>query len=230
MRRHHRTNLLLALPLALVSAACVVVVGEHGEYADHGRRSLRGSGHVVSEHRDVGPFHALELDTAVNAVVSVGEAPSVVVTADDNLLPYVTTEVHGGVLHVGLRSYRSHRGRLEVRITTPELRACSIDGAGEVVIEGLAGDTFLADIDGSGTIHARGNVRRVQADIDGSGNLELFELQAREASVSIDGAGNVSLTASERLEYSIDGAGHITYGGNPTVSGDVDGAGSATAR
>ena len=61
-----------------------------------------GSGHVVTEQREVGAFTRVRVGEAIRATVTVGTAISVTVTADDNLLANIRTDASGGKLDVSI--------------------------------------------------------------------------------------------------------------------------------
>ncbi|HED65646.1 MAG TPA: DUF2807 domain-containing protein [Planctomycetes bacterium] len=215
----------LALPvLASFLGGCIIV------HSDTTRWAQRGSGVRAEVTRDLPSFHAVELDTAADVIVHVGGAPRAVVSADDDLLEHVETRVRGGVLEISVERGYLLRGELRVELTTPSLDSFSIDGAGDVAILGVEGSALELDIDGAGTVRAEGTVDRLEAEIDGAGTFELGELDVRNASVSVDGAGSMDLHVSDRLTYRIDGSGELSYTGDPSVSGTVSGAGTVSRR
>jgi len=81
---------------------------------------ITGSGRIVSQPRSVPDFRSVETNGAEDIHVRFGPQPSLVIAADDNLLPYLTTEVSDGVLHVGsVGSYRT-RTTPQVYVTVPD--------------------------------------------------------------------------------------------------------------
>ena len=62
--------------------------------------------------------------------------------------------------------------------------------------------------------------------LDAAGNVKNFGLTSRETIVTIDGAADVEVTATELLDVQINGAGEVRYRGNPaTVNTNINGAG-----
>jgi len=214
---------LFTLPLA----SCVFVVGDSDWYDRH---SVRGSGRRVEEDRQVPDFHAIDLETCADVKVTVGEANSVHLSGDDNVLPMVKTRVDNGVLSIDLPGSYSYRCNLEVVIGTPSLDRFTIEGSGDVDIQGLAADEVKLAIEGSGTIHARGTAESLIGSIEGSGTLGLSDLDAKSAELSIEGSGSMEVRVAKLLRYSIDGSGDIEYSGNPELGGDIDGSGSVEKR
>lgn len=212
---------LLALPLS----ACIIVVDETGSHSFWGH-SVRGSGVRAEADRAVAEFHAIELETSATVEVKVGEAPSLHLSGDDNLLSLVETEVRNGVLVIDLSRSASFRCGLELVIGTPALERFDIEGSGDVKIQGLADGQVQLAIEGSGTIHAQGTARKLIGSIEGSGTLSLAELAADEAELSIEGSGSMDVHVAKVLHYSIEGSGDIQYAGGPQLAGQIEGSGS----
>lgn len=212
-----RLPIVLALPLT----SCILVVTDSDW--DH---SVRGSGVRAEEDRQIGAFHAVDLETCATVVVRVGEAPSIHLSGDDNLLPLVQTEVENGVLSIELADSCSFRRGLELVIGTPSLERFTIEGSGDVRIEDVSAHELKLSIEGSGTIHARGNAEALTGSIEGSGSLNLAELDANSADLSIEGSGSMEVHVAKVLRYSIEGSGDIRYAGEPRVGGEIEGSGS----
>jgi len=213
--------------LALLLPSCIFVVSDGGVDGDflwsHG---LHGSGVQAEEDRAVAEFRAIELDASATVRVQVGQTPSVHLSGDDNLLAEVRTRVANGVLSIDLsRSCDFHRG-LEIVIGTPSLERFSLEGSGDVRIQGLAAERLKLAIEGSGTVRALGTARELIGSIEGSGDLSLAELEAARAELSIEGSGAMDVRVTEALHYSIEGSGSIRYAGTPELAGEVDGSGS----
>src|SRR5436190_2283958 len=64
--------------------------------------SIGGSGKIVTDPRTVSGFSAVSLSGGGRLVIDETGTESLTVTTDDNLLRYVTTEVHGDTLELGI--------------------------------------------------------------------------------------------------------------------------------
>jgi hypothetical protein len=188
---------------------------------------IHGSGVSKTETRHVEGFHAVRLDGAADINITVGDKTEVTVTTDDNVLPAIDTQVHGGTLVIGSRESYDSRVGVKVTIVTPSLDAFELNGSGDVSIKGLGGEKFSAKIRGSGHLTAQGTVDAVTAAIAGSGDLRLVDLKARRAEVSIAGSGSAAVSADDSLTASVSGSGDIRYKGDPPqVQSSVSGSGS----
>jgi hypothetical protein len=229
-----RLVLAAALGLSLLGGACIFVIDETGMSTraawsswDGGGPTLRGSGVAASEARGVADFRGVALRGAIDARVRVGEARSVVVRADDNLLEHVVTRVEDGMLIVEMErgSYRFETDLL-VEVAVPELEALEISGSGEAAITGLSGPKLRISIAGSGDVTAAGSADELSVSISGSGDVALFDLKVRKATVSIAGSGDVELDVAESLSADISGSGDVRFRGSPEVRRSIAGSGS----
>lgn len=192
---------------------------------------LVGSGVPASEVRAVGGFERVHLRGAGDLVATIGEAHSLEITCDDNLLPYVVAEVDEGTLEIGLErgSYRFAHG-LKLRLTAPRLDGVSVSGSGDVRVSGVHGERFDVSISGSGSVRAQGHVEHVEARVSGSGDVHLFDLHAEDVEVSISGSGSVDVHAERDLDARVSGSGDVRYEGSPQVAASVSGSGTVTSR
>ena len=119
LQRGYALRRFLGLPLALLPAGCIIVVGDrHGWSPD----TLVGSGVRETRHLDVESFTGVEVAGGIDLDVRVGSATEVRISGDDNLLPYVRTEVEDGVLRIELEdgSYRPDED-LQATVSTTQL-------------------------------------------------------------------------------------------------------------
>src|SRR5215208_2438155 len=66
--------------------------------------SVRGSGIAKTETREVNGFSAISFNVIGKVVVTQGKTQSLTVTADDNILPLLETQVNDGTLVIGVKS------------------------------------------------------------------------------------------------------------------------------
>ncbi|MDZ7775234.1 MAG: DUF2807 domain-containing protein [Bacteroidales bacterium] len=76
-----------------------------------------------------------------------------------------------------------------------------------------------------------GRAESVEFDGSGTTSLDALELITNTASISISGAGDARIHATEELSAKVSGAGSIRYTGNPTkINKSISGAGSINKR
>lgn len=208
-------RLLWLLPAVALLAGC-----------NFSRFYVKGSGVVKTEIRQLGAFSKVETRGSMDLVVFRAPAARVEITTDDNLLPIVQTLVVGGKLTIKTsKGYTSSTG-MKVLVYAPEINELVLGGSGNIDVPRAAGGQLSLDILGSGNITAAGEVRTLDATINGSGDMRLDKLKATEARIAINGSGNASVNATASLNAVINGSGDIRYLGNPqSVTTSVRGSG-----
>src|SRR5919106_2068334 len=80
---------------------------------------IRGSGNRTTQKRDIGSFKTIETEGAFTIEVTCQKDPSLEVEGDDNVLEFVTTEVHGNELRLKSSKSYSMSEPVRVKITVP---------------------------------------------------------------------------------------------------------------
>ena len=216
--------------------------------------SVTGSGVIKTETRQVSEFNSIAIEYPAEITVRQGKSESVIIEADDNLLPQLETEVRNGALNFKSNE-RDWRERVnpshpvQLTITVVDLSQVSFPSAGKMLIEDLkteslaisvsgAGDIELTDLDvdslefnlsGAGNVYADGSAEKLHLRISGLGNFSGDDLESQEVAVAISGAGSATVWAESELDARISGAGSVTYYGKPDVSKSISGVGSVTS-
>jgi hypothetical protein len=182
-----------------------------------GRHRVRGSGKLAQETRALPPFQWIEIEGAAKLDVKTGGPQSVVVEADDNIVPLIETTVGDGRLRISSREpYRDPLDHgVKLRITVAELKGVEVSGACSGAISGLSGGEFHAEINGAGTLELAGAVDALEIEVAGAASVDSRKLEAKRATVDVAGAGRVKLTATEELKARVSGVGDIRYAGSP---------------
>ena len=100
-----------------------------------------------------------------------------------------------------------------------------ISGVGDIDFN-INAERIETTSSGAGDITLTGEVDSQDIDISGVGKYDAEELESRECSISLSGAGSVTVNASEELDISISGVGNVYYVGSPHVEQDISGLGS----
>lgn len=209
-----------------------------------------GSGTVVTETREVEPFHAVDLTGVGGLILSRGDASKVEVEGDDNLLPLVRCEVEDGVLRLGFRPGASVRPRQPpvFRVRVAILDAVAVSGAAKVIavapltvdrldvsvagaadadIENLTAGALAVRVTGAGTVRVAGTADEFTVLINGSADVRAAGLKAKAVAVTVAGSGAVAVWAAEKLTAEVSGSGSVRYKGGPAeVTQTVSGSGS----
>ena len=208
---------------------------------------ISGSGKTAIEGREISGFDRVKLKSIGEAEIIQGENVGIVIEADDNLLPYITTSVFAGELVIDVKPGVSLSPKTPIRykITVKELEevessgaavvniddlnttdlTLSSSGAGEFVINNIDAGTLKVRLSGAGSFEANGVADNLDVSISGAGSVTAPDLEAAKASVRISGMGTATLWVTQELETRISGAGSISYYGNPALDQTNTGAG-----
>jgi hypothetical protein len=220
------TGVLAALLLGFAAGVAVMRL-DVGSSSD----VVRGSGVAAEQARSVATFDAVELAGEGVLTVHVGSAQAVTVTADDNLIGRVTTNVRDGKLVIATNGSFETRAPIGVDVAVPEFRAATLTGTGAVSVDGVNTSRFEVDLPGDGMVTVDGSAQRLGANLSGTGEARLQDLVARDVVASLSGTGQIQVHATHSLDASVSGTGTIEYAGNPSdVTQDVTGTGTIAAR
>ncbi len=193
--------------------------------------SVSGSGVRKTEQREVQPFKAIETQGSFELDAVCQKPERLEISADDNILPLIHSEVKDGVLYLKAdQNYNSREG-VVVHVSVPDLESISATGAGKFRIQGVKNDNFTLKTTGAASVVAAGETKNVNIHTTGAGSVDAHSLHAQKAEVSSTGAAKVEVYASEQLDANVSGIGQITYSGEPkTVNQHVTGAGAVKKR
>lgn len=208
----------------LVAALVVTGCGSSGA-------SVEGSGTPKTEVRALPPISAVEAGGALELVITVAAAQRVEVTADDNIVPLLTTVVDQGTLKVGLNGSVSTKTPVKVVLALTDVVRVAVPGAVTATVAGVKNDSFSVEMSGAGRLTCTGQTKSFKVELSGAGKVAADDLKSQNVQVDCSGAGRLEVHASESLTATVSGAGSVIYSGNPkTVKKEVSGVGSVVAR
>ncbi len=193
-----------------------------------GEQGPLGSGTIVTETREVSGFTQIRLAGFGTLNVSQTGTESLTITADDDILPHLTSEVVNGTLELGVKPRLSFRPmkRITYNVTVKSLDGIQLSGAGTVHVNDIKTEAFSVAISGAGDMTVTGGAHSQTVKISGAGNYNAREFQTDAVEVIITGAGNARVSASQSVSATVSGAGAVTYYGSPQVSHRITGIGS----
>lgn len=213
--------------------------------------AIEGNGNVVEVGREVPNFQNLAVSGSINVEIQPGDTYALKIVSDENIIPYVVTDVKGDELQIHYKEKTNIRNAdTRVVITVPFLNNISTSGSGDVISKEAitnnkmivlktsgSGDMRLVvnapavklNGSGSGDFQLSGETKDMECKMSGSGDVDAKDLKAENVQVKIAGSGNVKTYASKTLSASIAGSGNVLYWGNPSLS-NVSVAGSGKVR
>jgi len=215
-------SLFIPAAIALFVSGCNV---------DFNSPSINGSGKAATDTRSVSGFRSVEMSGGGELQIEQTGTESLAISADDNLLQYLTSDVRGGQLRLGMKNGSfSALTPVFYKLTVKNLNGIALSGSGSINGKALATDSMKIESSGSGEITMAGSADHMEVVISGSGNVHGEGFKSKDARVEIDGSGSATVAASERLDVTIKGSGNVEYIGDPMVSTSKHGSGTVNRR
>jgi len=207
---------------------------------------VEGNNDLLKESREITGFDAIASSGDFKVIVKPGDAYSVEVKAESNLLSYIETIVVHNTLKIRTRGIHSllQNYPVEVFITTPVLNGLYLSGSGMITTGRFASNEFNISISGSGDIDTKINTGSMKANIVGSGNIFLegdskvgrflivgsgkiksYQSQQRNCDAIILGSGALYVNTLETIDARISGSGSVFYINHPIISKSIYGSG-----
>ncbi len=238
-----RKSILFILPfIALVLMSCQLA------NISINQQTLRGSGNLKTETRSVSNVQRVSLEDRGNLTIVQGNEEGLTVQADDNILPYLQSQMRGNELVLGLQSgYNlSSDSTVNYTLKVKDLSNISISGSGDVTGDQFKTENLTVNISGSGNVkfaslqvnslnmrasgsgnfNLKGNATSQDITITGSGNYNAGDLKTSNTQVNVSGSGNVTVWTTDQLGVHVTGFGNVNYYGTPTLSQTITGSGS----
>lgn len=207
-----------------------------------GRYVVRGSGSVIAEGRPVSGFDRVSLRDIGLVILTQGDRNALTVETDDNLLPFVGTEVRDGTLvlsfgdETGKVSLKTSHG-LKYYLTVQEiaglevadsgnLQAVSLEvdhleivvrDSGDLEVDWLEARTLEARISDSGDARLAGQVQTQDVTVRDSGDYVAGNLHSQADTAVVSDSGEATLRTSEMLDVTISDSGDVNYYGHPRI-------------
>jgi hypothetical protein len=188
---------------------------------------VTGSGHVRSEQRTVSGFDHVAFAGDGELTITQGSVDSLIVEADDNLLPYLTSSVSANTLHLGRQSNVTFLSATTITfiVTVKQLQGLTMSGAGNATVNNLVVPSFHVTLSGAGRARIIGSADSQSLSLSGAGTYDGSGFATKSATVEVNGAGNALVEVSETLTATVSGVGSVAYIGNPKVTQHITGAG-----
>ncbi len=200
-------------------------------------KKIRGNGTTTTITRSIKNFDQVNLSGFFEVILVEGKEGEITLEGEENILPYVITEVKNGSLNIKTRKNTNIKTTRKLTVTVPfnDINSISLGGSGNIISKktitgnqisfsiGGSGNikanvkvnTVKTSIGGSGNINLQGQTDHLKCSIGGSGNIKAYDLSANELKVSLAGSGNIKVSVKERIKATVVGSGNIYYKGNP---------------
>lgn len=225
------------LAATLLTGCFVVLLASPGVLADDQTRRVEGLS-----------FNKVVVLGAAEVEISQGDEVELQLRGPSKYLDLEPFYVKRDTLVLGARKNlsgdksNSRKNRLAFRVVMPELRELKVKGSGSVYVKPFAwdsadmGSTPLLAVDGSGEINAfdlRG--RELEVRVEGSGDFRAVSVEVEELEAVVAGSGNLFMeTVTARSgEFVVTGSGDLRVTGDgflDTLEANVVGSGDISMK
>lgn len=195
---------LLAVLVMCLSANCMA--------ADR----VKGDGNPTTKKISVDDYNEVRINGVIDFNYEQAEkTPTVEVTVDQNLHPYVNIEVKDRVLMIGFKGAKvDHFTKFVVKTSSKWLRTVKVSGNGNFILNTpLTGDELTVKANANSLVQLKHlvTVGRLDLDVSGSANMVADDIKVNLVQCNVDGSGSVTLKAGTAKEgrYSIVSSGDI---------------------
>ncbi|MCY7278850.1 MAG: DUF2807 domain-containing protein [Phormidesmis sp. CAN_BIN44] len=201
----------------LILLSIGLVIGLAGCNLISNPSNVQGSGIAKTEKRAVASFDSLDVNYAGAIAVRSQEQQSLEISGDDNIIPFITTEVKNGTLYIRATKGYSPEQKLQIRASTPNVKRFVFDGVGEANLSNIKNDRLEIVLTGVGSFSASGETKEADITLSGVGSVDAKNLRAVNVKVNSTAIGNVDLSVTGQLDVNASGIGEVNYYGNPKI-------------
>jgi len=184
---------------------------------------ISGQGPITVETRETRPFTRVEVGAGIRLAIAIGPAGPLEVSAQQDILPAIATDVLGDTLHVGANEDFTTTEPVTVTMSAPSITGISMSGGASATIVGLAAETLDLSIKGGARLTIAGSAEAVTLTADGGSSVDLGGLSAGAVSVAINGGATAIVRASDDVRGSAAGGARLTVRGNPAIGVESSG-------
>jgi hypothetical protein len=213
--------------------------------------TIKGNGQIKKETREVNNYTSLASHGSMDVQIAYGNSNSVVIEADENLLPYIETTVENSKLSIKTKKNVNLKSssKIVVHVSMTKINSLQLSGSGNINGSGAFTSDGKTDIGVSGSgnltlefesfkdldlsVSGSGNIdlkssatNSINAKVSGSGNIDCSSISSKDVEARLSGSGNIKVYASNSIDAKISGSGNVYYKGNAqNISSKVAGSG-----
>lgn len=215
-------------------------------------RYKSGSGHVVTEKRNVPTFKGVNVGGDFDVELRQGSPAKVVVEADDNIIEDIETNVVSGQLRIRYdRDIHLNDVHMKVFITAPEINSLKASASAEIVVKDQLSGTSRVDLQSSSGAVIRatldvpevvagsssgsdmilsGRTRTLKAEASSGSSIKASELMSENTTAKTSSGANIRVHASVTLKAYASSGGEVNYRGGGSVSKEESSGGSVNGN
>lgn len=199
----------VTIPLAVLSLPCSA--SDSSCSSEVSSKVIHGNGKIINKSVVIPEFDALNVNGNFDVNLISSKQNNVTITADENIMPYVRSNVGNKALRINLPgvSYSSSQTIKAVVNTGQTIH--KIDLGGKNSFQGTVNSNQLAlTMNGKNIADLKGDIKKIQIHLSGNSELHLDIKNADHMDLNVSGDGLVYLSGITKKVF-------ITTAGNATV-------------
>ena len=213
------------------------------------RNGMNGSGNIIKATRQLSEFTSMSVSGSIKVEIKTGAVPSLIVEADDNIMPHVITNVSDKNLSIKLKGINNLRNAtVRIFLVVPTLNKISTSASAEVrsaeaiinsdkisftassgslINVNVGAPSISAGASSGADIILSGRTKNLSAESSSGSRVNLFGLKSENATASASSGADIDIFASIGLNASASSGAKVNYkGGATSVVKNVSSGGS----
>ena len=228
----------------------VAMVATQSVMAYSWTKTVRGSGNVTKETREVDSFTGVKSSAGINVYLFQGDEEKVVVETDDNIQDCLITEVDGSVLKCYLDCNLRHSTKLNVYVnfkTLNKIRASSgsdvygettiktdyldinASSAADVKVE-VEAESVSCDVSSGADAVLKGRAKYFDGDASSGADIKAEDLKVKTCKASASSGADIRISVSDRIDAHASSGGDVIYYGDPEIEHVSESSGGDVRR
>ena len=227
--------------ISLIAIACLLPVFLTSCFGSQ----IIGSGKVISEERQVSNISSISIGSSMNLFIEQTGSESVRIEADDNVIPYVSTQKIGGELKIQLKSVSfGNINPINCYVTVKDLSKIKVSSSATVKCDDLKTENLSIEmassskgdltvyvtkldlnIGSSADLTLSGETVSQDIKLGSSGKLEAYNLVSKDCKIVAQSSGFANINVSEKLDAQISSSALVNYKGDPEINSKISSSG-----
>ncbi len=189
---------------------------------------------TITAIRTLPTFNGVDAGGAFTVIIRQGNPQEVKITAEEEIMPKINTEIRNNILFISGRNLRNP-GRMLVEITLPELIYLNASGASTFRTEGdFKASEFLlkasgasnvilsieaqhlkSDLSGAADVKLTGRAKNHDCEVSGAASLKAFDLETDTLRIDLSGAADARVDVRKAAYVNKSGVANLRYKTQP---------------
>lgn len=178
-----------------------------------GLAQIKGNGNIKTISIPASGVEEIEMELYARVIIDAGASEEIVITAEENILPFISSEVNNGTLLIEQKEWIKPSQRILIKVGAPYIRKILVGVHETVYVKNLNSEEIelIAPI---GRIEAEGNSEMLIANSK-KGTIDASGLVTQNANVTITGSGKVSVNVANTLKQDLSSNARLDYVNEP---------------